>query len=120
MSFSPLALQRMRDAAPDVPRVFLMELLAPVVTSGQLPYGASVAGPAVNLLRSRPQLAERLHSRGYRLYVWTVNEPADVDLCVSLGVEGIISDRPAFVRERIGWDDGSGGEAADSLHGPSR
>jgi glycerophosphoryl diester phosphodiesterase len=121
MSFSPLALQRMRDATPDVPRVILMDMLAPVVASGQLPYGAAVAGPAVALLRTRPQLAERLHSRGYRMYVWTVNEPPDVDLCLSLGVEGIITDRPGYVRERIGgWDDGTGTGTADSLHGPGR
>jgi glycerophosphoryl diester phosphodiesterase len=121
MSFSPLALQRMRDAAPGVPRVFLMELVPPGIATGPLPYGASAAGPGITLLRSRPRFAARLRGRGHRMYVWTVNEPADVDLCLSLDVAGIITDRPAFVLSRIGaWDDGSGQGGADSPHGPGR
>jgi len=34
--------------------------------------------------------------------VWTVNEPGDVDLCVELGVDAIITNRPAAVLERLG------------------
>ena len=34
--------------------------------------------------------------------MWTVNEPDDIDLCRRLGVTGIITDRPGFVRARIG------------------
>lgn len=101
MSFSPLALQRMRVNAPQVPRVFLMEVLPPGLRGGQMPYGARIGGPSIGLLRSRPQLAERLLERGNGVYVWTVNEPADIELCRRLGVTGIISDRPAFVRKHL-------------------
>jgi glycerophosphoryl diester phosphodiesterase len=102
MSFSPLALQRMRQAAPQVPRVFLMEVLPPGLRGGQLPYGARAGGPGITLLRSRPQIAERLLERGRQVYVWTVNEPEDIDLCRRIGVTGIISDRPGYVRARLG------------------
>jgi glycerophosphoryl diester phosphodiesterase len=102
MSFSPLALHRMRLAAPGVPRVFLMEVLPPGFRGGQLPYGARAGGPGIALLRARPQIAERLRERGNDVYVWTVNDPDDIDLCLRLGVTGIISDRPAYVRERMG------------------
>jgi glycerophosphoryl diester phosphodiesterase len=102
MSFSPLALQRMRQYAPRVPRVFLMEVLPPGLRGGQLPYGARAGGPGIALLRARPQIAGRLRERGNEIYVWTVNDPDDVDLCLRLGVTGIISDRPAYVRERMG------------------
>ena len=102
MSFSPLALQRMRVNAPQVPRVFLMEVLPPGLRGGQLPYGARIGGPSIGLLRSRPQLAERILDRGNDVYVWTVNEQADIDLCRRLGVTGIISDRPGFVRKYLG------------------
>jgi glycerophosphoryl diester phosphodiesterase len=33
--------------------------------------------------------------------VWTVDQEADLDRCLELGVEGIISNRPAFAREYI-------------------
>jgi glycerophosphoryl diester phosphodiesterase len=104
MSFSPLALQRMRAHAPRVARVFLMDRLPLGLRGGQLPYGARAAGPGIALLRTRPQLVERLRERGNEVYVWTVNEIDDIDLCRRLGVTGIISDRPGFVRERIGGD----------------
>jgi glycerophosphoryl diester phosphodiesterase len=102
MSFSPLALQRMREVAPAVPRLFLMDLLPLGWGSGPLPYGATLAGPSIALLRSRPQLVERVRQRGHRVFVWTVNEPEDIDLCVSLDVSGVITDRPGFVREHLG------------------
>jgi glycerophosphoryl diester phosphodiesterase len=101
MSFSPLALQRMRVHAPHVPRVFLIEVVPPGLRTGQLPYGARAAGPGIEVLRARPQLAHRLRERGHEVYVWTVNEPEDIDLCVRLGVTGIISDRPGYVRDRL-------------------
>jgi glycerophosphoryl diester phosphodiesterase len=101
MSFSPLALQRMRTHAPEVARVFLMEVLPPGLRTGLMPYGAHAGGPGIRLLRARPQLAERLLDRGHQVFVWTVNEPEDIELCRRLGVTGIISDRPGFVRQRI-------------------
>jgi glycerophosphoryl diester phosphodiesterase len=33
--------------------------------------------------------------------VWTVNTDAQLALCESLGVETIISDRPAYMLERV-------------------
>ncbi|HET6215148.1 MAG TPA: glycerophosphodiester phosphodiesterase family protein, partial [Micromonosporaceae bacterium] len=56
-----------------------------------------IAGPGIALVRSRPALVRRLKERGYQVYVWTVNELADVDLVRELGVDGIITDRPADV-----------------------
>ncbi|MYU48505.1 glycerophosphodiester phosphodiesterase, partial [Streptomyces sp. SID7803] len=41
-----------------------------------------------------PGYVERLHRAGHRVHVWTVNEPEDVELCVRLGVEAIITNRP--------------------------
>jgi len=95
MSFSPWAVRNLRSLAPNLPTVFLMEYLPPGV--GWLPFGARIAGPGINLVRSRPGMVERLRARGYGVYVWTVNEPADIDLVLDLGVQAIITDRPADV-----------------------
>jgi glycerophosphoryl diester phosphodiesterase len=122
MSFSPLSLRRMQVLAPAVPRVMLLEMLPPGLASGRLPAGVRIGGPGIALVRARPQLVRRLHAHGHRVYVWTVNDPADVDLVLRLRVEGIITDRPRLVRHRIAdtGGDAAGPSAADSQHGRRR
>lgn len=102
MSFSPGALRRIRQLAPELPTVLLMELLPPWLRDGRLPSGIGIAGPGVRLLRNHPRLAERLHRQGNPFYVWTVNTAADLELVLRLGADGIISDRPRFVLDRLG------------------
>jgi glycerophosphoryl diester phosphodiesterase len=103
MSFSQLALVRMRQLAPDVPRVLLVEERIPLrFLSGALPRGVLAMGLDVRVLRQHPGYAERLHDRGHRLHVWTVDDLADVDLCVSLGVDAIITNRPRAVLAHLG------------------
>jgi glycerophosphoryl diester phosphodiesterase len=103
MSFSQLALVRMRQLAPDVPRVLLVEERIPMrFLSGALPRGVQAMGLDLRVLRQHPGYAERLHDRGHRLHVWTVDDLADVDLCVSLGVDAIITNRPRAVLAHLG------------------
>jgi glycerophosphoryl diester phosphodiesterase len=97
MSFSPLALRRVRVLAPDVPTTFLFEIAAPSVWQGRAPAGADSLGPGIGAVRKRPEVVRRAHDRGNRVLVWTVNEPADLDLVTRLGVDGVITDRPAEV-----------------------
>jgi glycerophosphoryl diester phosphodiesterase len=102
MSFSFGAIRRVRQLAPDLPTVLLMEFLPPWLRTGRLPAGTPIAGPGIRLLRKHSWLADRVHDQGGRLYVWTVNEPDDIDLVLDLAVEGIISDRPRYVLDRLG------------------
>jgi glycerophosphoryl diester phosphodiesterase len=102
MSFSPLALRRVRTLAPDVPTVFLFDVAAPSVWQGRAPAGADLLGPSVRAVRNRPELVRRAHDRGTGVVVWTVNEAVDIDLVTRLGVEGIVSDRPADVLTALG------------------
>lgn len=101
MSFSPLALRRLRMLAPDLPTVFLFELATPGVRDGRPPFGARLLGPGVAVLRSRPEIVARAHERGHQVYVWTVNDQDEIDMMISLGVDGVISDRPALVLSRL-------------------
>lgn len=95
MSFSALAVRRIRRLAPALPTVLLLEVLPPGVRLGRLPFGTRIAGPSVGLLRTRPALVPALRAAGNQVYVWTVNRPADVELVLHLGVDGIITDHPA-------------------------
>jgi glycerophosphoryl diester phosphodiesterase len=61
-----------------------------------------MAGPGTDYLRSHRQLVERWLARGIRLRVWTVDSPADVELCRELGIQEITTNRPARVRRQLG------------------
>lgn len=102
MSFSPLAVRRIRDLAPQLPTVLLLEVLPPWLRMGRLPFGTQIAGPGIGLVRARPRLVPALREAGNRVYVWTVNEPADLDLLLDCGVDGVITDRPALILDRLG------------------
>jgi len=102
MSFSALALNRVKQLAPDLPTVFLVTRLVSPLAAGYLPAGADTVGPSIAALRHSPDYVERVHRRGRQVYVWTVNTPEDVELCRHAGVDAIITDRPRAVRAMLG------------------
>jgi glycerophosphoryl diester phosphodiesterase len=101
MSFAALALRRVRAWAPAIPTVYLLEILPPGVGRGKLPFGARIAGPGVGLVRAKPGLVPALRQAGHQVYVWTVNEPDELEMVLEHQVDGVISDRPRFVLERL-------------------
>jgi glycerophosphoryl diester phosphodiesterase len=102
MSFSARSLHRVRAASPTLPTVYLMQFVSPRLRDGRLPAGVRVAGPSIRIVRNQPAYVERWKAAGHRVHVWTVNEPEDVDLCVDLGVDAIITNRPRAVLRRLG------------------
>ncbi|WP_274560421.1 glycerophosphodiester phosphodiesterase [Streptomyces spiramyceticus] len=102
MSFSARSLHRVAAAAPTIPTVYLMQFVSPRLRDGRLPAGARIAGPGMRIVRNHPGYIARLHRAGHRVHVWTVNEPEDVDLCVRLGVDAIITNRPKQVLSQLG------------------
>ncbi len=97
MSFAPVALRRVRLLAPALPLVLLMDRFSPIRRDGSLPLGVRTAGPGVRPLRADPAYVERAHAQGNRVYCWTVDEPRDVSLVTRLGVDAVITNRPAAV-----------------------
>ncbi len=78
MSFSRNALIRLNRLAPGLPAVYL-----------------------IDLVRKDPGLVARLRAKGLRVRVWTVDEPEDVELCLRLGVDTLITNRPREVRAQL-------------------
>jgi glycerophosphoryl diester phosphodiesterase len=102
MSFAALALRRIRLLAPGVPTVYLLEIPPPGVSRGKLPFGAKIAGPGIGLVRARPALIPALRAAGHQVYVWTVNAESDLEIVLAQQVDGVITDRPRFVLDRLG------------------
>jgi len=50
---------------------------------------------AVSASMARDSLIGAAHAAGKEVYVWTVNEPADISLMIDRGVDSIITDDPA-------------------------
>lgn len=106
MSMSQVAIARMRQLCPEVPLVFLIKDSVPLrFRDGGLPRGSRIAGLDRAIIRRWPKTVSRQHDRGHQVYVWTVDDEYDIDRCLELGVDGIISNRPAFVRAYISGRD---------------
>ena len=99
-SFDPLALRRMNKAAP--------EIACGLLYSGDLPlylrrawarYVLSLEAvhPEVGMVDAR--YMDWARRRDYRVNVWTVNEPQDMQRLIDLGVDAMITDHPRALRE---------------------
>ncbi|MGI5456181.1 glycerophosphodiester phosphodiesterase [Streptomyces sp. CA-249302] len=106
MSFSARSLHRVRAASPALPTVYLLQFLSPRLRDGRLPAGVRIAGPSIRIVRNHPAYIQRLKRAGHQVHVWTVNEPEDVDLCVELGIDAIITNRPRAVLRQLGREPG--------------
>jgi glycerophosphoryl diester phosphodiesterase len=47
------------------------------------------------------QIVQQAHELGLGMYVWTINAPEDAKRLAALGVDGITTDRPAWLREQL-------------------
>jgi glycerophosphoryl diester phosphodiesterase len=101
MSFAASSLRRVHSLAPGLPTVYLMERIPLRLRDGDLPGATLAAGPSLRALRALPAYVERVHARGHPVHVWTVNAPHDVEFVLDLGVDVVITDRPAAVRRMV-------------------
>jgi glycerophosphoryl diester phosphodiesterase len=99
MSFSASAVRRVRRLAPGLRTVFLMEPFVYRARAGALPRGVPIAGPSIEILRTRPEAVRRWHRAGHEVHVWTVDAADDFELCLSLGVDAVITNRPRAMLE---------------------
>ena len=102
MSFAPTSLRRVHAMAPAVPTVLLLDRVPLRYRDGSLPPQVSVAGPSLEVVTAHPGYVRRVHERGNRVHVWTVDEPADVDRVLGLGVDAVITNRPGQVLRALG------------------
>jgi len=103
MSFSESAVSRMSGLCPELPTVFLiMAPIPPRNLRGALPEGAGTVGLDIAIVREHPRVVSTHHQAGHDVFVWTVDNDDDILMCLELGVDAIISDRPGRVLEVAG------------------
>ena len=101
MSFSWLAVEKMRRLDSTINTTFLMHKNTPWF---QARFSSSAAiGPGMNELRAEPVIAKKIQSLGRSLNVWTVDKDEDFRLCQKLGVDILITNKPAHAREVLGY-----------------
>jgi len=76
-------------ANPQIPRFALVARQLPA----RLPVTVRGVGASKRLIKSRAEV-RRLHRRGWRLFVWTVNRPSDMARLLAWGVDGLITNHP--------------------------
>jgi glycerophosphoryl diester phosphodiesterase len=108
---------RARTLAPQIPTnlpaaevsTFVQALSgAPLYSAG----GAALQIPPEHrgLKLATPETVAAAHRGGLEVHVWTVNEPAEMDAMLALGVDGIITDYPVRLlsllasRSRADWE----------------
>ena len=97
MSFSWFAIERIKALDKKISSTYLLHEYTPWFSARYS--SAQSIGPGIGLLRKKPALAQKIKSSGKKLNVWTVDEPSDIILCRHLGVDNLITNRPAFARE---------------------
>jgi len=96
LSFSWNAIEKLGRVDSDVSRTYLLSsysLWAQARFSS-----ADYLGPGLNRIRRDPGIVEKIHNHGKKVAVWTVDDGADVELCRDLGVDILITNKPAHAR----------------------
>ena len=96
LSFDAEVLERMGTALPGVPRYLLAFSAAPGNYSAIVLRLAELGLDGLDVYHRRitPELVTMLHARGLACIAWTVDNPEDIRRLISMGVDGITTNRP--------------------------
>lgn len=89
-SFQPASLEAARRAAPEIPRALLLNAVRPHWMDEAHDLGC-VACVVQHEILDAP-MVDALKTRGFKVWVYTVNEAAEAQALARMGVDGIITD----------------------------
>lgn len=110
-SFSDTAMREFRQACPTVATApssgevtafvllnfaFLADTTSPAYHAFQVPLSHS------NIPVVTPAFVQAAHRRNVQVHVWTINDPADMQRLIDMGVDGIMTDRPDILMQLLG------------------
>lgn len=104
-SFDAGSLERMRALAPSIPTGFLFSVpdqtTLPWLLSGSGPDYIDFYIPNSALLLLYPLAVTAFHANGHDVQTWTVNDSAQMNLMLALGVDGIFTNNTDLLRAAI-------------------
>ena len=101
MSFSWFAIEKIKKMDPTIKTVMLLGDITNKITRRFT--SAQVIGPSVEMIKKSPELVREIKSSGKELYVWTVDSTEDLQYCASVGVDIVMTNRPAHARSVLGY-----------------
>ena len=100
-SFDPTILQYLATLAPDIPTALLVSSLPADPVSYLQALGVNALNPRYDLVNEN--LLQTLSKAGFKIYIWTVNEPEDLKRFSSdPRITGIITDWPQRLLSILG------------------
>ena len=101
MSFSWFAIEKIKKMDSKIRTVMLLhesnQRIARRFTSAQ------IIGPSIEMIKKSPDLVAEIKKSGKELYVWTVDSTEDLQYCESVGVDVVMTNRPAHARSVLGY-----------------
>ena len=96
LSFSWSAIEKLGRIDPEISRTYLLSAHSLWM---QARYSsADYLGPGIDRIRRDPAIVEKIHNHGKKVAVWTVDDGTDVEMCRDLGVDILITNKPAHAR----------------------
>jgi glycerophosphoryl diester phosphodiesterase len=104
------------DNATEAFKVFAPEVHTAVGTAQAAAFWASAQGPLPGAPNPRyqalqvpielngitvvtPEFVQRAHANGLAVHVWTINDRADMEWLIDIGVDGVMTDRPTLLEQ---------------------
>ena len=99
-SFNHYSVQKLKQLCPEAETALLCS--GGILVTGEQceKTGAKALHPHIKQLHY-PGLTEECHARGIKVRTWTVNSPEELRLALSLGVDGVFTNRIDFVKCRV-------------------
>ncbi|MBN2377703.1 MAG: glycerophosphodiester phosphodiesterase [Sedimentisphaerales bacterium] len=110
ISFNLEAVAQAKQAMPQVPAYWLLSTKKDKETKQYLPHDPKnlqiaqdrgLDGLDVHNAGVTPEFMQAVKECGQKLYVWTVDDPIEAQRLVDLGVAGITTNRPGWLREQL-------------------
>ena len=102
--FNADVIAAVKKLRPDLPAYWLVSLKEDTTADSLITKAQEIRADGLDLsanARLDQAFATKIRSAGLRLDVWTVNDPAVARRMAQIGVQGITTDRPAWLREQL-------------------